>query len=73
MVRFLDALPWPVLIAVAVFLAIAPFGQTPHLVEKWRMLLGGTLRRPIDWFDLVLHTGPLVLLAAKAAVALRKG
>lgn len=72
MVRFLDTLPWPVLIALAVFLAIAPFGQTPHLVEKWRMLFGGTLKRPIDWFDLVLHTAPLALLAAKLLVTLRK-
>ena len=52
---------------MAVLLAIAPFGQTPHLVEKWRMLFAGSLRRPIDVFDFFLHTVPLALLAAKTA------
>ncbi len=73
MTRFLAALPYAVLVPVAVLLALAPFGQTPHLVEKWRMLLSGTLRRPIDWFDLVLHTAPLALLLLKLAAGLRKG
>jgi hypothetical protein len=53
-------------------LAIAPFGQTPHLVEKWRMLFGGVLRRPIDVFDFFLHTAPLALLAAKAVLHLTR-
>lgn len=73
MTRFLDALSWPVLIVVAVLLALAPFGKEPHLVEKWRMLFSGTLKRPIDWFDLVLHTFPLVLVALKLGLSLRKG
>jgi hypothetical protein len=65
--RLLDSFPFAVLIPVAVLLAIAPFGQTPHLVEKWRMLFAGSLRRPIDVFDFFLHTVPLALLAAKTA------
>ena len=69
MLRLLDSLPFSVLIPAALLLAIAPFGQTPHLVEKWRMLCAGTLRRPIDVFDFFLHTVPLVLLAARAARA----
>ena len=67
MLRFLDSLPYTILIPAAILLAIAPFGQTPHLVEKWRMLFAGSLRRPIDVFDFFLHTVPLALLAAKAA------
>ena len=67
MLRLLDSFPFAVLIPVAVLLAIAPFGQTPHLVEKWRMLFAGSLRRPIDIFDFFLHTVPLALLAAKTA------
>ena len=70
--RILNAVPWIVLLPVAILLAIAPPGQTPHLVEKWRMLFAGTLRRPVDWFDLVLHTVPLVLVALKAAGLPRK-
>ena len=69
MLRLLDSFPFSVLIPAALLLAIAPFGQTPHLVEKWRMLFAGTLRRPIDVFDFFLHTLPLALLAAKLARA----
>ena len=61
----LDSVPlWTIALIAALF-ALAPFGQTPHLVEKWRMLFGWTLRRPIDWFDLFLHTAPLLVLALK--------
>ena len=63
--KWLDGIPYLIVIVAAVLLALAPFGSTPHLVEKWRMLFAGTLRRPLDWFDLVLHTAPLILLAAK--------
>jgi len=34
-------------------------------VEKFRMLVNGTLRRPIDIFDLFFHLFPLILLIAK--------
>lgn len=36
--KFLAAIPYLVLIPIAVLMALAPFGLTPHLVEKWRML-----------------------------------
>lgn len=62
---FLERIPYTPLIVVAVLMAIIPFGQ-PHLLEKCRMLLAGTLKRPIDWFDLVWHSWPILLLAAKA-------
>lgn len=60
--RWLDRFPLGWLVAVAAWLAVAPVLPEPHLVEKWRMLLQGTLQRPLDIFDLVLHTLPLVLL-----------
>jgi hypothetical protein len=68
--KLLVNVPFVVLVPVAVFLALAPFGATPHLVEKWRMLFGGTLRRPLDWFDLVLHTAPLLLIVLKVIASL---
>jgi hypothetical protein len=37
----------------------------PHLTEKWRMLLDGTLSKPIDIFDFLLHTMPMVVLAIR--------
>jgi hypothetical protein len=70
--KIFAGVPLWALALLALFFAIAPFGQTPHLVEKWRMLFAGTLRRPLDWFDLVLHTVPLVLLGLKL-ITLRPG
>lgn len=67
---WLKSIPWWLLIAAAVMLAIVPFGES-HFVQKWRMLFGGTLRRPLDWFDLVIHSSPLLLLVLKAVVTLR--
>ena len=67
--QFLQNLPYSILIPVAVLMALAPFHPKPHLVEKIQMLTAGELKRPIDIFDLLFHAAPLVLLAAKAAVA----
>ena len=63
--RWLDRLPMSLLIGAALLLGLAPFVPEPHLVEKLRMLAGGTLRRPIDIFDLVYHLLPVVLLLLK--------
>lgn len=61
----LDAIPYSVLVPVAIALALAPFYPKPHLLEKLQMLFAGDLRRPLDIFDLFLHGAPLALLAAK--------
>ena len=53
------------LIVVAVTLGLAPFSPQPHVVEKLAMLFNGTLSKPIDIFDLLLHGTPWVLLAIK--------
>ncbi len=63
--RWIDRLPLKWLALVAAYLAVAPWVPEPHLIEKWRMLSQGTLSRPIDIFDLFLHTTPLVLLALR--------
>ncbi len=64
---FLDQLPYPLLIVITTFMLLAPFSPEPHLVEKWRMFRQGTLRRPIDIFDVVFHLAPAVLLLLKLA------
>jgi len=61
----LNRLDWAVLIIAAVLLGLAPFLPEPHLVEKWRMLAHGTLRRPIDILDLLFHLSPFFLIALK--------
>ncbi|WP_230390657.1 hypothetical protein [Reinekea sp. G2M2-21] len=66
MMMWLDNLDWPMLIIAGLFLAIAPMQPEPHLVEKLRMLSEGTLVKPIDIFDLLMHSAPLLLMAVKA-------
>jgi len=67
---FLERIPWTVAIVAALSLGLAPFVPKPHLIEKLQMLFAGTLRRPIDIFDLFLHGAPWALLFAKATLYL---
>lgn len=55
MLNLLDRTSVWILLVLALGLGTAPFGSQPHLVEKLIMLLNGTLVRPIDIFDLLLH------------------
>lgn len=74
MMHVLDQIPLGILVLAALALGLAPFTPEPHIVEKLRMLAEGTLRRPIDIFDLVLHATPIVLLIAKLVrMALTRG
>ena len=63
--RLFAAIPWTLLLPVAVVLSLAPFRPEPHLVEKLRMLANAQLTAPIDIFDLFLHGAPLLLIAGK--------
>ncbi len=65
MMRWLDSIPLLLLIALAVWMGVAPITPEPHLIEKLRMLGNGTLTRPLDIFDLCLHAAPLMLLALR--------
>jgi hypothetical protein len=67
--EFIAKLPWGLLILACLTLGLAPFAP-PHIWEKLQMLAKGQLVRPIDWFDLVLHGTPWVLLILKSAVSL---
>jgi hypothetical protein len=62
MMGWLDRFPLLWLAVLALWLAVAPVVPEPHLVEKLRMLSQGTLSRPLDIFDLLLHSVPLALL-----------
>jgi len=65
MLNWIDRLPVKALLVVAVFFALAPFQPEPHLFEKLKMLYHGELVRPIDVFDLFMHSLPIVLLAIR--------
>ncbi len=64
-VKLLDGLSWPVVIALAFLLGLAPFTPEPHLWEKLKLLTSGDLVRSIDWFDLIQHGAPWGLLLLK--------
>ncbi len=55
-------LDYKVLIPLVLLLGLAPFFPQPHIVEKIGMLLTGSLKRPLDIFDLVWHAWPFALL-----------
>lgn len=62
----LDRLPRGGLWAFAFVMLGAPFVPEPHLMEKARMLLAGTLTRPLDAFDVLWHLAPALLAALQA-------
>lgn len=63
--KWLDRIPLVWLVVLALWMAVAPITPEPHLIEKLRMLSQGTLSRPLDIFDLFIHTMPLVLLVLR--------
>jgi hypothetical protein len=69
--KLLASLPVSILLVCCLTLGLAPFNP-PHLWEKLNMLAKGQLLRPLDWFDLLLHGTPWILLFAKI-IALVKG
>ncbi|QKV18798.1 RND transporter [Oricola thermophila] len=64
----LDQLPWNIVIIACLTLGLAPFVPEPHIWEKLKMLASGTLVKPIDIFDFLMHAAPFVLAALKLAV-----
>ena len=54
-------------------LGMAPFVPEPHIVGKVKWLLGGANGMgPMDWFDLVMHGSPIVLLVVSLLMKLKK-
>jgi len=68
--QFLVQLPWIWVILACLTLGLAPFVPEPHLWEKLKMLGAGTLVRPLDIFDLVMHAAPFIVALAKLAAML---
>jgi hypothetical protein len=65
MLSWTDRFPLFLFVIAALTLGLAPFSPEPHLWEKLKMLGDGTLVKPIDIFDLVLHATPWVALILK--------
>jgi len=62
---FLNRIPYGILIGLTILMALAPFSAEPHLLEKLKMLMDGSLTKPIDIFDLFWHLLPAILLLLK--------
>jgi hypothetical protein len=61
----LEQLPWNAVIFLCLTLGLAPYWP-PHIFEKLSMLANRKLVRPVDWFDLILHRSPWIILMLKA-------
>ncbi|PHN07129.1 hypothetical protein [Flavilitoribacter nigricans] len=54
---------WKIILLACLTLGLAPFTPEPHLWGKLRWLWGGAVgMQPMDWFDLLLHGLPWLLL-----------
>ena len=56
---------WPILIVACATIGLALLVPEPHVWEKLRMLVQGNLTLAIDWFDLLMHGTPWVLMVLK--------
>ena len=66
---FVDKLNWGMIIILCATLGLAPF-VPPHIIEKLSMLIKGDLIKPLDWFDLILHGFPWIILVLKIIIFL---
>jgi len=63
--KWLDSVETKWWVFLAVFLLVAPIFPEPHLVEKAKMILAGTLSEPLDIFDIFWHLTGVVILGLK--------
>jgi F0F1-type ATP synthase assembly protein I len=62
--KFIDEMPLSLIVVACLTLGLAPF-TPPHIWEKLGMLVSGTLTKPVDIFDLLMHSAPWGLLILK--------
>ena len=54
---------WKIIVLGCLTLGLAPFFPEPHLWGKLKWVLGGASgMQLIDWFDLLMHGLPFILL-----------
>ena len=63
--KWIDKIPLLPLAIISILLFTAPFVPEPHVFEKVRMLANGELTKPVDIFDLFMHSAPMVILALR--------
>lgn len=64
---------WRILILLCLTLGLAPYAPEPHIWGKLKWLAGGAEgMKPLDYFDLLLHGAPFMLLIRRVFVEMRK-
>ncbi|MCK0147328.1 hypothetical protein MWU78_16865 [Arenibacter sp. F26102] len=54
---------WKIVLLLCLALGLAPYFPEPHILGKVKWILGSaTGMKPMDWFDVLLHGFPFVLL-----------
>lgn len=66
--QILNQFSWLIVIILCLTLGLAPFVPEPHIWEKLKMLASGTLVKPIDIFDLLMHATPFLIAGLKLAL-----
>jgi hypothetical protein len=62
---------WKLLVVLCLFLGLAPFTPEPHLWGKIKWIAGGAKgMQLIDWFDVLFHGFPFILLLRLAYMKL---
>jgi len=69
--KSIENISWTMAIVLCLTIGLAPF-TPPHIVGKIQMLISGDLHRLIDWFDLLLHGSPWILLIFKAILSIKR-
>lgn len=64
---------WKLIILLCLTLGLAPFFPEPHILGKLKWILGGAVGMTfMDWFDVMLHGFPFVLLIRIVLIKLYK-
>ena len=62
---------WQYYLLASLTLGLAPFSPEPHIVGKIRWIAGGGVgMQAIDWFDVLLHGTPWLLLLTAGVLRL---
>lgn len=69
--KFID--DWKIIILLCLTLGMAPFFPEPHIWGKFKWILGGARGMVfMDWFDVLLHGFPFIMLLRKIILSLIK-
>jgi hypothetical protein len=64
---------WQIVTIGCLTLGLAPFFPEPHVWGKLKWVAGGAIgMQPIDWWDLVLHGTPFLLLIRLVILNVKK-